>query len=252
MMKKLLAPLFAIGLLGASMPQLSLAPATMEVHARDGQSVKQTLTLNNHTDQGLDFEMSARDVVVRNGKRVFYDAGVLPRSIAATAVYSQRSGHVDAGSQQTVQVILTVPARTTVRAVAVYFRNKHVIAPHGAVMLNASLGALVTFILTDDIALHGGPVHVSDATPAQNMRVTQELSNMGTEPVVPQGVAAFVNASGALLAKAPFEQKRLLPGERLAFAADYPGRLPRGNYRVVCSFQFEGKTWTTEGAYTAP
>jgi hypothetical protein len=250
--KRFLAPLFAVVLLGADFPQLSLAPATVELHVRPGQSIKQTLTLNNQTDQGLDFEMSARDVVVKSGRRTFYDAGVLPHSIAATAVFSQRSGHADPQSQKSVQVILTVPAQTSIRAVAVYFRNKHVIAPHGSVMLNASLGALVTFILTSDIALHAGSVHVAPATSTQIMKVSEELSNAGTEPIVPQGVAAFVNAAGALVAKVPFEQQRLLPGERLSFNAQYPGVLPRGTYRIVCSFQFEGKTWTTEGRYSAP
>lgn len=251
-MKRFFAPLLALALLGAGQPQLSLAPATVELHAHFGQSVKQAFTLNNQTDQGLDFEMSARDVVVRNGKRVFYDAGKLPHSIAATAIFSQRSGHVDPDSDKTVQVILTVPQDTPIRAVAIYFRNKHVVAEHGAVMLNASLGALATFILTGDIALHGGAIHVVPASAVQDMRVVEELSNTGSEPVVPQGVAAFITASGALAAKVPFAQQRLLPGERLIFGADYAGTLPRGKYRVVCSFQFEGKTWTTEGTYSAP
>lgn len=251
-MKRLLAPLIAIVLLGAGQPQLSLAPATVELHAHYGQSVRQAFTLNNQTDQGLDFEMSARDVVVRNGKRTFYDAGKLPHSIAATAIFSQRSGHVDPGSDKTVEVILTVPQETPIRAVAIYFRNKHLIAPHGAVMLNASLGALATFILSDDIALHGGAVRVLPANAVQDMRVTEELSNSGTEPVVPQGVAAFIASSGTLAAKVPFAQQRLLPGERLNFSADYAGTLPRGKYRVVCSFQFEGKSWTTEGSYSSP
>jgi hypothetical protein len=250
--KRYIVPLLATALLGAGVPQISLAPATVELHVRPGQSIKQTLTLNNQTGQDLEFEMYARDVIVKNGKRTFADAGVLPHSIAATAIFSQREGHVDPQSQKSVQVLLTVPAQTSIRAVAVYFRNKRVIAPHGAVMLNASLGALVTFILTDNIALQAGTVRVTPPTETQIMQVNEELANSGSEPIVPQGVAAFVDASGALVAKAPFEQQRLLPGERLAFSAQYPGVLPRGAYRVVCSFQFEGKTWTTEGRYTAP
>jgi hypothetical protein len=43
-----------------------------------------------------------------------------------------------------------------------------------------------------------------------------------------------------------------LPGERLEFSAEYPGELPPGNYRALCSYQFESKTLTSEAPFQVP
>jgi hypothetical protein len=227
-----------------SSPSLSLAPSVVILHMKFGQSTTQTITLNNGTSQDLDFGMSAEDVVVKNGKRVFVPAGELPHSIASTAVFSLRSGRVDAQSEKTVQVILTVPAETAIRAVAVEFRSKHYIPSHSLVSLNASLGSLVTFVLTSDSAIAAKPARVEPATASTNLKVVETLTNTGSEPVVATGVAAFVSASGELAAKVPFQSQRLLPGERLDYVAEYPGRLRPGSYRVLCSFSYDGKTMT--------
>jgi hypothetical protein len=236
----------------SSPPSLSLAPAVVILHAKFGQSVTETITLNNGTNQGLDFDMSAQDVIVKNGKRVFVPAGELPNSIASSAVFSLRSGFVDAQSEKAVQVILTVPAATNIRAVVVAFRSKHYVPSHSMVSLNASLGSLVTFVLSDDVALEAEPVHVHPATGSTNLKVIEAFKNTGSEPVVPVGVAAFIDAGGALAAKLPFQAQRLLPGERLEFTAEYAGRLKPGTYRVLCSFAFEGKNVTSTGEFRSP
>jgi hypothetical protein len=44
----------------------------------------------------------------------------------------------------------------------------------------------------------------------------------------------------------------LLPGERVEFVADYPDQLLPGDYRVLCSFQFEGKTLTNSTDFKVP
>jgi hypothetical protein len=235
----------------ASSPSVSLAPAVLVLHAKFGQSVTETVTLTNGTPQTLNYDMYAQDVIVKNGKRVFVAAGELPNSIAASAVFSRRSGSVQPGMDQSVQVILTLPAATPIRAVAVQFRSKHVVT-RDAVSLNASLGSLVTFVLSDNVALEPGAVHVHPTTAASNLKVVESLKNSGAEPVVPSGVAAFVDANGQLAAKLQFDPQRLLPGEGLDFSASYAGRLKPGTYRVLCSFQFEGKTITSTGEFRSP
>lgn len=228
--------------------RLSLAPSVVMLHAHFGQSMTQSIALDNQTGQGFAFDLQADDVVVRDHRRVYVPAGKTPNSIAATAMFLQRSGYVAPNSQQTITVRLTIPQRTNVRAVVIYFRSKRIIADHGLVSLNASLGALITFVLTQNIAVAAGPVHSAPPTASRNLRVEEELTNTGSEPIVPTGVAAIVTPSGALVAKVPFTQQRLLPGERLSFPAEYGGRLPPGSYRVLCSFEFEGRTLTTSGA----
>jgi hypothetical protein len=230
---------------------LSLVPAVVILHSKFGQSVTQTITLDNLTGQGLAYEMTASDVIVTNGKRIFVPAGETPNSIAASAVFSERSGYIQPLSSKAVQVILTVPAQTSVRAVAVYFRSKHVVVSNGTVSLNASVGSLVTFVLTDNSELEAQPVHVRPATASENLKVSERLANIGTEPVVPDGVAAFIDTSGSIAARIPFVSQRLLPGEHVEFSAEYSGRLKPGSYRVVCTFSYAGKALTRTGEYHA-
>ena len=204
--------------LAQSAPNLSLSPSVVMLKAAFGQTIKQTITLNNGTAQGLDFEM--------------------------IAVFSERSGHVGSGSAQAIQVLLTIPDQTAIRAVAIYFRSRHVVVEHGTVSITATIGALITFLISDDIAVQAEPIRVHAATSSENLKIVEALKNTGSEPVVPDGVAAFVDAGGLLVAKVPFQSQRLLPGERLEFTAEYAGRLKPGAYHVLCTFSYEGKALT--------
>ena len=86
----------------------------------------------------------------------------------------------------------------------------------------------------------------------QHVILSEELHNSGSEPVVPKGVVVILNASGKRVAKAVFKIQRLLPGERLIFAATNPAQLAPGHYRTLSSFEFEGKVLTSAGEFTIP
>lgn len=218
-----------------------------------GQGLTQTLTLTNQTGRDFGFEMVAEDVVIKDGKRVFVPAGETPNSIAASAVFSQKLVLVKAYASASVDVRLTLPAQTNLRAVVAMFRGTDKLpTSSGAVGMTASLGTLITFNLTDNVKLQPEDVRVNPATDTANMTVAQWIANTGTEPALPEGTAAVLNSSGGLAGKATFAAQRLLPGERLEFSAEYPGELPAGNYRALCSFQFEGKTLTSEGVFEVP
>jgi len=217
------------------------------------QTLSQTLTLTNQTARDFAFEMVAEDVVIKDGKRIFVTAGETPNSIAASAVFTQKTVLVKPFSSAAVDVRLTLPEETNIRAVVAMFRGTDKLpTSSGAVGMTASLGALITFNLTDNVKLKAEPVRVIPASETANMKIAQWISNTGTEPVLPEGAAAVLNSNGALVGKAIFDPQRLLPGERLEFSAEYPGELSAGNYRALCSFQFEGKTQTTEAAFEIP
>lgn len=217
------------------------------------QTLSQTLTLTNQTARDFAFDMVAEDVVIKDGKRVFVAAGETPNSIAASAVFTQKTVLVKPFSSVSVDVRLTLPAETNLRAVVAMFRGTDKLpTSSGAVGMTASLGSLITFNLTNDVKLQPEPVRVIPASETANMKIAQWISNSGTEPVLPEGAAAVLNSNGGLVGKAIFDPQRLLPGERLEFSAEYPGELPPGNYRALCSFQFEGKTQTTEARFEVP
>jgi hypothetical protein len=231
---------------------VSLAPAVVMVRCKFSQSYSQMLTLTNQTQQEFVFEMVAEDVVVRDGKRGFVPAGETPHGIAATAVFSQRQVVVKPGQSATVGVTFTVPAETPLRAAVALFRGLNKISSSGPVMMTASLGALFTFSVSENFQIEGSPVAVTAQSTTANLGISQVLTNTGTEPVIAGGIAALLDETGTLVGKASFEQKRLLPGERLPFRAEYPAELKTGRYRVYASFQYEEKVITNSRDFTVP
>ena len=236
-----------------SAPSISLSPAVIMARGALGQGLTQTLTLSNQTGMDFAFELVAEDVLVKDGKRIFVPAGETPGSIAATAVFSPKQLVVKAHSAGTVDVRLTLPAATDIRAVVAMFRGTDKLpTASSSVGMTASLGTLITFNLCDKVKLETEAVHVAPASAAANMTISQIIANTGTEPVLPEGAAALLNDQGVLVGKATFQPQRLLPGERLEFTAEYPDQLQPGAYRALCSFQFEGKTLTSAADFKVP
>lgn len=231
---------------------ISLSPAIIEVRCKPGQGTTQTLTISNNTSAEVRFNLETQDVVVSDGKRSFSPAGLIANGIASTSVVSPTSVVVKAGEDATVQVTFTLPPETAQRAVVTFFRG--ILAPQGdgVVGLGASLGTLITFNLSTDFKLESGPLEASPQTPEANAILSQELHNTGTEPVVPKGIIVILNASGKRVAKAPFKTQRLLPGERVVFAATNPAQLAPGHYRTLSSFEFERRVFTSAGEFTVP
>jgi hypothetical protein len=236
-----------------SPPAISLSPAVIMARGSLGQALTQTLTLSNQTGMDFAFELVAEDVMVKEGKRVFVPAGEIPGSIAATAVFSPKNVVIKAHTSGTVDVRLTLPPNSDIRAIVAMFRGTDKLPTSSAsVGMTASLGTLITFNLSDKVKLDPEAVRITPSTAASNMTISETIANTGTEPVLPEGAAALLNDKGALVGKATFQPQRLLPGERLEFTAEYPEQLQPGAYRALCSFQFEGKTLTSEAQFKVP
>jgi hypothetical protein len=234
-------------------PSLSLSPAVIMAKGSFGQGLTQTLTLTNTTGMDLGFDLVAQDIIVKDGKRVFVPAGETENSIAVTAVFTPKTVLVKAHTSATVEMRLTIPEKTQIRAVsAIFMGTDKLPTSGGGVAMTASLAALVTFNLTPNVELQQEPAHIVAASETANMTISQWISNPGSEPVLPDGTAAVLNSAGKLVGKATFAPQRLLPGERLEFRAEYPEQLQPGQYRALCSFQFEGKTLTSVADFNVP
>jgi hypothetical protein len=121
-----------------------------------------------------------------------------------------------------------------------------------SVTMTASLGALFTFTVSENIQIEGSPITVNPQSTTANLGVSQVLTNTGSEPVIAGGIAAVLNETGALVGKAVFEEQRLLPGEQLLFKTEYPAELKTGSYRVIASFQYEDKVITNSADFAVP
>jgi hypothetical protein len=222
---------------------LSLSPAVVMLRGDFGQSTTQTLTLRNGTSRPFSFDLVAQDVVTAGGKRTFVDAGSIAGSIAATAVFSQN--HVDVAPGETVSVTMTVtlPPTTQQRAIVATFRGTNRVMS-GDVPMKASLGALLTFSVSDSVELTAAPLAVRAQTASSSLGVAQACTNSGTEPLVAKGVLAVIDSRGALVGKAALDARRLLPGESTQIAGEYGGDLESGRYRVLVTYDYEGRTLT--------
>lgn len=230
---------------------LSLTPAVIMAKGTYGQSLTQKLTINNQTQNVFRFRMMAEDILVKDGKRVFVPAGEQENSIAATAVFSPKEVIAPPNTSASVDVTITIPANTKIRAIAAVFQATNGITPaKGTVGLIASMGTLLTFNLTPNEAISGDPVSVTLPTDTTNLAFEQVLTNVGTEPVVPTGVVAILNTSNKLMGKANFTMQRLLPGEKLPYHAEFAGQLKPGAYHALCTFQYAGQTKTSQVEFT--
>lgn len=221
--------------------QLSLSPAVVTLRGDFGQSTEQRLTLRNGTSRPFSFDLVAQDVVVRNGKRAFAEAGAVAGSIAATAVFSP--GHVDVppGESVTVTATFTLPEGTQQRAVTALFRGTNRVMS-GHVPIMASLGTLLTFTLSENVEMSASDLDIQTQTTIENLGFSHSCRNAGSEPLVARGVMAVLDREGALVGKTAIAPRRLLPGELADLTADFPGDLEPGRYRLLVTYDYEGRS----------
>lgn len=231
-------------------PTVALAPAVVMLRGKPGQSATQTLTISNQLPIELRFDIEAQDVVVRDGKRVFVAAGEIPSGIAAHVVAAPASVLAPAGKTASVNVTLTAPVDNAQRAIVVFFKAKLPSAGNETLGFGASLGALITLNLSDNVNIVTGPVTASPQSATANVTLSEELENTGSEPVVPKGIVAILDEHGKRVAKAAFDPHRLLPGEKAVFAVASPAFLTPGHYHTLSSFEYEGKILTNAGEFT--
>jgi hypothetical protein len=230
---------------------LSISPAALSLKGHGGQSITQKFKLSNLTESPYAFRIDVTDVRVEGGKRIFIPAGQSTGSIAALAVVPISYVELKPGESTLVPVTFSLPVETDLRAVAVFFRGQPTVSLPGP-RVRMNLGAVVDFSISDNIELKLSPPQVAPQTSSSSTMFTEDLANVGFEPVIVRGVAAIVSQPGKLVGKAMFEQKRLLPGERNVLHATYAGTLPPGKYRVFCSMEYAGQISTRTAELVIP
>jgi hypothetical protein len=246
----MLLALASAPMLRADDGSLSVSPAVVMLRGEVGQSTTQTLTFTNGTSQSLSFEMKALDDVVRDGKRLFVEAGTLPGSIAATAAFSPKVFTVAPRQTIHIDVTITIPPQPAVRAIAVMCQGTTTLR-NGPLRMTASVGTLLTFALSGDvIAAKASPLTVQPPTASANFVASQRLDNSGTEPMVATGMLAIVNATGALVGKQSIPSWRMLPGEKTDVRVEYGGDLPSGRYRALLTYDLTDKTLTSSAEFS--
>ena len=222
---------------------ISLSPAVIMLRGEAGQSTTQTLLLRNGTSRRLTFDVVAQDVVVRDGARVMLPAGAIAASIAATAVFPVHRVTVGPGEMKPVTVRLTIPSNASTRAVVVLLRGTDRFV-QGSLTSTASLGALLTFALSDDVQMTALPLRVQEQSPTSNLAVAQVCRNVGPEPLVAKGMLAVIGEDGRIAGKTALQHRRLLPGESVELGAEYAAELQPGRYRLLLTYDYEGSTLT--------
>jgi hypothetical protein len=223
---------------------LSVSPAVVILRGTAGQSTTQTMKLTNGSSRPFSFDLKAQDVVVRDGRRVFVDAGQLVGSIAATATFSRKSVTLGPGESVRVDVTVTIPPKPAARAMLAVFHGTTKLQ-HGSIGSTVSLAMLLTFALSDDVLSSSTPLSVHPPTATSNLAVSQQLINSGPEPFVATGMLAIVSGKGALAGRTQIPPHRLLPGERTDVRAEYAGELAPGHYRALMTYQLTATSITS-------
>lgn len=92
---------------------------------------------------------------------------------------------------------------------------------------------------------------IGGQTDSHEVTIAQKCTNRGTDPVVASGVAAVVDWRGKLVGRTALPARRLLPGETATIAGEFAGDLAPGNYRVLVTYDFEGRKTVTAAAETS-
>ena len=224
---------------------LALSPAVIMIRAKPGASSTHPLTITNLTNNKCRFVMEAFDVVVQGGKRVFVPAGETFGGIARSAIFNPPTLEMSPGESAQVKITLTVPPEPAVRAVAAIFHGQTALPGNGKLMVTGSLGTLITYSLSDKIAVRTGAPTVKPQTETSNLSLSEVLENFGREPVVIKGTLAILKNSGQLIGRVTIESHRLLPGEKFDSVVEYPNIIHRGQYRAMISFVHEGGVQTS-------
>jgi len=226
-------------------PSLALSPAVIMVKAQPGASSTHPLTMTNLTGTRFRFVLEAFDVVIQGGKRVFVPAGETEGGIARSAIFDPPAIELNPGESAQVKITLTVPAEPKVRAVAAIFHGQTALPGKGTLMFTGSLGALITYNLSEKIAVRVDAPAISAQTESSNLTVSEHLENDGPEPVIPKGTLAILKNSGELVGRVAIQPHRLLPGEEFDYAVEYPHNLRPGKYRAMVSLEHEGGVQTS-------
>ncbi|HWW61605.1 MAG TPA: hypothetical protein VN181_09570 [Thermoanaerobaculia bacterium] len=229
----------------ADVGSMSVSPSEVMLRGRVGQTTTQTLSFTNKTSRALSFEMMAQDAVVLDGTRSYVEAGTIPASIAATAVFSPKVFTAASGESVDIRVTVTIPPNPAVRAIAVMCQGttKLGVVP---LQMTASVGTLFTFALAGDvIAATASPLLVQTPTASSYFAAGQQVVNSGTEPVVATGMLVILDESGVMIGRQVIPGWRMLPGEKTPVRVVYDGRLVAGHYRAMITYDLTDKTLTS-------
>jgi CheY-like chemotaxis protein len=125
-------------------PSLTLSPAVILAANHPGQTLSQTLTINNQSGQELAFVMSAQDMAVQDGRLIAADAA--PNGIAGSVVFSNPRLTSKPWRTSTVRFTLTMPSDSSAHSVLIVLNGTDKIPGMNGATLQASLGTLITFV----------------------------------------------------------------------------------------------------------
>ncbi len=156
-----------------------------------------------------------------------------------------------AGGSRSVDVTATVTPMAEQRAMIALFRGTTRVET-GRAPATYSVGTLLTFTMSADLSLKAHEVKLTPPSATSNALIDVALENDGDEPFMARGVAAILDGKGAMVGKTTFAQRRLLPGEKTSLQGEYAGELAAGKYRVLSTFEYEGRSLTRTAELTVP
>lgn len=231
---------------------ISVSPAALSLKGAVGATASQTFEISNQTKSPYNVTIDVSDVFVQQGRRVFVPANRSSVTAAAMVILGEKQLTLAPGEHRKVPVTFVMPAESRSRAVAVFFHAVPLTVAEHQPQVRLNLGAVVDYALSNELQLDVRKLTVEPQTNTTNTAVSEELANIGPEPLIARGVIAIISRNGALVGKASFQPRRYLPGEDNDIRAEFPGALPSGAYRVLSTIEFGGQTLTRSTEMVVP
>lgn len=175
---------------------ISLNPTLSVVECEPGRSAKQTLTIANATTSELTFEMTAKDLVVRDGKAAFLPAGATLNGLAATAVFSEKYFNVKPRQTKVVSIEFTVHPQTAARGMLVLLQATDKIT-FGKTTMTPNLGAVITIEAPERTTADLGGVGANAPAGTVSFAISQWMSDAGASSLAGQQATPAVGGDGS-------------------------------------------------------
>lgn len=158
-------------------PSLGVNPAVILAQYNPGQNISNDLVVSNSSGQLLNFAVTAEDMVIQQGRLVAVPAGQAPNGIAANVNFSNRVLSIPPWRTATLNVSMTIPFDTPVRAVLIVLNGTEKIPTASGITLQPSLGTLITFVDASTPGQKGTPPRVVQPGSLMNYPVSQWHAN---------------------------------------------------------------------------
>lgn len=236
----------------AAQSSVSVTPASIDTTVKAGASYTQKFTFTNGTNERLKVSSYGADTWYdEQNERVDGAAGTLPRSASRWIQFTPSEIIVEPYASAIIQTVITVPqfaagsfyTTPIFEAVRAELPQIQLVSQTSVAMASIGVRFHVLMMLTTEIGAEYNvellAANIIPPTASSEMELSLDLRNRGNAHAKMRGAFAILDSAGKLAGRGSIADKRLLPGQRKAFANKWSGELKPGDYIAVVTLSHD-------------